>query len=68
MRVIFVCAKIAVMAGRGRPSVENPRDSTLSIRLTVDERALIDEAAERAGQKPAAWARARLLAAAKRQH
>ena len=63
-----MCAIVAVVAVMGRPPVENPRESTLSIRLTADERALIDAAAERAGQKPAAWARARLLAAAKRQH
>jgi uncharacterized protein (DUF1778 family) len=51
----------------GRPTVENPRNSPLSIRLTDEERAVIDAAAERAGKKPAAWARDRLLADAKRQ-
>jgi uncharacterized protein (DUF1778 family) len=55
------------MAAMGRPTVENPRISTLSIRLTETERAVIDAAAEQAGKKAAAWARDRLLAAAKRQ-
>jgi hypothetical protein len=51
----------------GRPPVDNPRISTLSIRLTDAERAAIDAAAEQTGKKAAAWARERLLAAAKRQ-
>lgn len=67
LRRLFVCAIVAVMAVMGRPTVEHPRNSTLSIRLADDERSIIDAAAQRAGKKPAAWARDRLLAAAKRQ-
>jgi|GEM_PF-4626475 len=55
--------------GRGRPKMVNgeARDGIFSIRLSVAERAVIQEAAEKAGIDSASdWARDVLLAAAER--
>ncbi len=51
--------------GRGRPKMVNgeKRDHIFSIRLTVAERTIIEEAAERAGVEASDWARELLLAA-----
>ena len=54
--------------GRGRPRLPEGavKVTTFSLRLTVDEAAVIKEAAERAGAKSASdWARDVLVAAAR---
>lgn len=51
----------------GRPPADNPRRNAVPIRLADDEYAAIKAAAQRAGQTVGEWARAKLLAAAKRQ-
>lgn len=50
----------------GRPRLDNPRNHDLDIRLTADEHAAITAAAAKAGVTPSAWARDKLMAAAKR--
>lgn len=56
-------------AKRGAP-VKPPEDrkgDAVQIRLTADERAACEEAAELAGQKLSAWARTTLVRAARRK-
>jgi hypothetical protein len=50
----------------GRPAVakDKAKGSLLSVRLSADERAALDAAAERAGVKLSEWARRALLGAA----
>ena len=54
----------AVRMGRPRKAPGDAKASTFSVRLTADERAMIEAAAERAGMKASEWARRALLAAA----
>jgi uncharacterized protein (DUF1778 family) len=55
-----------VSARMGRPPKEpgSVKGSTLSIRFTPEERAVIERAAEAAGMSASEWARAALVAAA----
>lgn len=56
-------------AKRGAPikPPEKRKGDALQIRLTGDERAVCEEAAEKAEQKLSAWARNTLVRAARRQ-
>ncbi len=49
---------------RGRPATGRERDQQMILRLSADERAALDAAADAAGQLTGVWARAQLLAAA----
>jgi len=51
-----------VRAGRPPKPEGEAKASTFSVRLTTEERARIDAAAERAGLTPSEWARQVLLA------
>ncbi len=51
--------------GRPKKAPDEAKASTFSVRLTADERALIEAAAERAGIKASEWARRVLIAAAR---
>ncbi|HET6916263.1 MAG TPA: hypothetical protein VFH56_09270 [Acidimicrobiales bacterium] len=52
---------------RGRPPITGTaRGEILRVRVSTDERALMQAAADKAGQPLALWAHDRLLAAAKR--
>lgn len=42
---------------RGRPPVDNPRDQMLVMRLTQEERDLIERAATSVDKMPGQWAR-----------
>jgi uncharacterized protein (DUF1778 family) len=59
---------LATLTRMGRPplSDEERRDKPLRIRLTDEERELIDEAAENAGEPSSAWARDLLVREAAR--
>lgn len=51
-------------APRGRVVTESgPRDYTFGLRLTAEERALVEAHARAAGTPPSIWARAALLTA-----
>lgn len=50
----------------GRPVSDNPHSRVIPIRLTEDQYALIEEAAERAGTRAGVWIREKAVAAAKR--
>lgn len=47
----------------GRPKLDAPRYSVLSVRLSAPERTAVDAAAKCDGEKPTAWARKILLIA-----
>lgn len=46
---------------RGRPKLETKKGKTLGIRLEEEEKALIEQAADKAGATPSEWARQILL-------
>lgn len=50
--------------GRGRPKSASPRE-TLTLRLSPEERALLERVAEQDGEPLATWARETLLAMAR---
>lgn len=50
--------------GRGRPPAENPKGSSIMVRVTAEQRELIEQAA---GETPVStWVREKAIAAAKR--
>jgi uncharacterized protein (DUF1778 family) len=53
---------------RGRPKKPNPerRDSILQVRLTAEERAVLDEAARGVALETSTWVRMEALALAKK--
>lgn len=52
--------------GRGRPATGRQRGGTLGVRMSDEERELINAAAAKADMTPGAWLLAQGLAAAKR--
>lgn len=54
------------MAGRPRKSPMDRRADTFRLRMTSEERALIDDAADRVGLSVSAWARMTLLQEARK--
>lgn len=54
----------AARIGRPPKAPGDAKASTFSVRLTPDERARIEAAAERTGVRPSEWARMVLLASA----
>lgn len=51
--------------GRGRPATGRQRSGVMGVRMSDDERALIESAAAKAGMTPGAWLLAQGLAAAR---
>lgn len=52
--------------GRGRPATGRQRGGMMGVRMSDEERALIEDAAAKAGQTPGAWLLAQGLAAAEK--
>lgn len=61
-----VATCLSVSPRTGRPKSDDPRIHVVSLRFTADEYELVKAAAGRFDVPAAAWARGRLLAAAKR--
>lgn len=60
-----VFGHVQIMTARGRPKLDTTKDKMLGVRLSPDERELMDSAAKKAGKKNASeWAREILLAEA----
>lgn len=51
--------------GRGRPATGRKREVKMVIRMTEDERSILDAAAAKEAMAPTVWALASLLAVAK---